>query len=271
MKTKKIVKARIISNAKIAPDHYMMDLEERFLAGHSAAGQFVNIKARDIGTDPLLRIPLGISRITKKGIRVIYKVVGEGTKILKTRKPGEHVDILGPLGKPFDTDGNGKHQPAILVAGGHGIAPLYALAEELIRQKRNVEVFAGASTKGHLVLIKELKKTGCIVKTATEDGSLGKKGYVTCLLSGRLAIARDRKDPPAIYACGPRPMLAAVAREAAAYGLTAQVSLDAYMACGIGVCLGCAVRTKTGYKMVCKDGPVFLSDEIEWEEAGRAP
>jgi dihydroorotate dehydrogenase electron transfer subunit len=268
MDIKRTVKARIISNARIAPDHYMMDLEERFLPGHSAAGQFVNIKVRDIGTDPLLRIPLGISRITKKGISVVYKVVGEGTKILKTREPGEYVDILGPLGKSFDTGGSGKKRRAILVAGGHGIAPLYALAEELISQGSDVEVLAGAATKGHLVLIKELKRAGCTVKTATEDGSGGKKGYVTGLLSDRLAEKQDAKDLPEVYACGPRPMLAAVAREVAARGLTAQVSLDAYMACGIGVCLGCAVRTKTGYKMVCKDGPVFLSDEIEWEEAG---
>lgn len=270
MNTKKIVKAKIISNAQIASDHYMMDFEERFLAGHSAPGQFVNIKVRDLGTDPLLRIPLGISRITKKGISVVYKVVGEGTNILKARKPGEYADILGPLGKPFDADACGKKHSAILVAGGHGIAPLYALAEELISKGRDVEVFAGAATKEHLVLIKELKRTGCKVKAATEDGSAGEKGHVTGLLSGRLLREQDTEDRIAVYACGPRPMLAAVARQVAARGLTAQVSLDAYMACGIGVCLGCAVRTKTGYKMVCKDGPVFLSDEIVWEEAASA-
>ena len=245
-----------------------MEIESAFLAKNSSPGQFLNVKVSDKGTDPLLRVPLGISRITKKGIGLLYKVVGAGTEELSLKKKGEALDILGPLGTPFNTAGNGKKQEAILVAGGHGIAPLYALAEELLKKKNKVAVFMGASTKGYIVLAKEMKSLGCDVKIATEDGSLGKKGYVTCLLAEHLSRQKaDSRKPTAIYACGPRPMIAAVAREAARNGVVAQVSLDAYMACGIGVCLGCAVKTKTGYKMVCKDGPVFLSDEIEWEQA----
>jgi dihydroorotate dehydrogenase electron transfer subunit len=268
-KKRRTEKATIIDNKKIAPDHYVINLESKFLSKNSLPGQFVNVKISDKGTDPLLRIPLGISRVTKKGIGLVYKVVGEGTQALSLKKKNEALDILGPLGTPFCLPESGKKREAILVAGGHGIAPLYALAEILTKRKKNrVTVFIGAAKGGHIVLAKEIKALGCDVDISTEDGSRGKKGYVTCLLATQLEkLGAGPRGAIDIYACGPRPMVAAVAREAEKHGLVAQVSLDAYMACGIGACMGCAVKTKAGYKMVCKDGPVFRSDEIEWEQA----
>lgn len=264
----KIVKAKIVSNRKAGEDHFFMELEHDFLSERSRPGQFVNVKVKDEGTDPLLRIPLGVSRITDKGISLLYKVVGPATRELSRKKAGESLDVLGPLGRAFDVDEQrkGEKKDVLLVAGGHGVAPLLALAEQLRGKKTSVTVLVGAATAKHVVLVKELKKAGCRVKVATEDGSLGEKGYVSCLFSESIHQMNSKDRPEVIYACGPRPMLAVVAREAEKAGIGAQVSMDAYMACGIGACLGCAVKTKTGYQMVCKDGPVFDSADIEWEE-----
>lgn len=256
---KKVTSARIISNKKITSFHRVMKVESSFLAASSRPGQFINIKPAEKGTVPLLRIPLGIHKINKKGISLLYKVVGEGTKILSERKKGERISILGPLGKGFDLDR--IEEKVIIVSGGHGIAPLFALSEEVIKKRKDVTFLLGSATKSHITCVKELKKLGAEVKIATDDGSSGKKGLVTCLLPGQI------KGKVTIFACGPKPMLRAVSAISKKYKVNAQVSLDEYMACGIGACLGCAVRTKDGYKMVCKDGPVFDSREIEWPPA----
>lgn len=259
---KKVRNYRIISNKKITPMHYVMEVASPFLAKASCAGQFINIKPNQEGTDPLLRIPLGIHKIGKRKISLLYKVVGEGTKILSERKEGENVSILGPLGEGFEYSRlKGK---TIIASGGHGIAPLYALAKELVKKTKDIVFLLGSATKSHVTCTKELKKLGIKVKIATDDGSLGRKGFVTCFLEEEIKKAKGEVN---IFACGPRPMISAVSAISAKCKIKAQVSLDEYMACGVGACLGCAVRTKEGYKLVCKDGPVFYSDEIEWEES----
>ncbi|MBD3426931.1 MAG: dihydroorotate dehydrogenase electron transfer subunit [Candidatus Omnitrophica bacterium] len=267
MKTKRTVKARILSNKQVAPDHFAMELEQPFLAENSRPGQFVTCKVRELGTDPLLRIPLGVHRIKKKGIDLLYKVVGTATSVLSRRVSGEELDLVGPLGNGFDLEAFrcGDYTRAVLVAGGHGIAPLFALAEELLSGGSRVEVFFGTCISEHVICTEELEKMGIKVHIATEDGMCGHKGYVTEPVRGH--IEKGDIDPARsmIFACGPRPLLAELERQIAGCGIPAQVSLDAYMACGIGACLGCAVRTRSGYKLVCKDGPVFISGEIDWE------
>ena len=264
-KTKrKVINCKIISNREIIQDHYVMEMESGFLGGLSLAGQFINIKLAERSTDPLLRIPLGIHRITKKGISLLYKVVGEGTRLLSEKKKGESVSVLGPLGTGFDLSRLKKNTHAIIVSGGHGIAPLYALTEAILKKTKEVTFLLGAASKDHVTCVRDLKKLGVKVRVATDDGSLGKKGFVTCLLPSEI---EKSKLETIICACGPKPMLAATASIAKEYGVKAQVSLDEYMACGIGACLGCAIMTKKGYKYVCKDGPVFDAEEIEWEKA----
>lgn len=260
---KKVTNCKIITNKRITPDHWVMDLESSFLSRNSEAGQFINIKTEERGIDPLLRIPLGVHKITKKGISLLYKVVGEGTSLLSEKKKGETVSVLGPLGKGFDTSCLKKDSKAVIISGGHGIAPLYALAEESRKKTKDITFLLGTSTKSHVTCAKNLRKMGIKVKIATDDGTSGKKGLVTCLLP---EVINKTKKETVIFACGPKAMIAATASLAKEYGVKAQVSLDEYMACGIGACLGCAIMTKKGYKYICKDGPVFDSDEIKWKK-----
>lgn len=266
-KNKKITKCRIVSNRNIAPGHYVMDLDAPALGKSSKPGQFVSVSVRGTGTDPLIRVPLGIHKMSPKGISLLYKVVGESTKRLSLMRKGEEADVLGPLGNGFEVSGVRKGDLVLVVSGGHGVAPLYALSEALVKRNADVEFFTGACRAEHIVCEKDLRKLGAKIRISTDDGSRGKKCYVTDLLGEFLERRANNERQTTIFACGPRPMLAAASLTAAKYGIKAQVSVDAYMACGIGVCLGCAIRTTDGYKMVCKDGPVFDSREIVWEEA----
>ncbi|MBU1083973.1 MAG: dihydroorotate dehydrogenase electron transfer subunit, partial [Candidatus Omnitrophica bacterium] len=224
-------------------------------------GQFVNVKlGAEEQTDPLLRIPLGVHKVKAGETSLMYKVVGRGTRLLSKKKAGEELDILGPLGNGFSVM---PEEHVFIVAGGHGIAPLCFLAERLAKKKK-IKVFAGASGKTHIVCSDGIKDMGAELFTATEDGSCGHKGYVTEVMEQHLEKDKKSGKNITIYACGPRPMLKEVARIAGKHGIAAQVSLDEYMACGTGVCRGCAVKTKDGYKMVCQDGPVFDAREIVW-------
>jgi dihydroorotate dehydrogenase electron transfer subunit len=265
--SKRTIKAKILSNKNAAPDYFMMRVDSAWLARNSSPGQFVAIKVQEKATDPLLRIPLGVHMVRKNGISLLYKVVGSGTELLSSKKKGQKIDILGPLGNGFDLAPllRGKKPRAIVVAGGHGIAPLYALSEAIVRRKGKVDLFNGVYTRKHIVCSKELKKLGVKIHVATEDGTRGYKGYVTDLLIKELKRKAYNAKDTVIYACGPRPMLAALAKIARNFGIPAQVSLDAYMACGIGACFGCSVRTTDGYKLVCKDGPVFDAQQIMWK------
>ncbi|MFH1665201.1 MAG: dihydroorotate dehydrogenase electron transfer subunit [Candidatus Omnitrophota bacterium] len=268
----KLIKAKITANHEIAKSHFEMELESAYLGAVSSPGQFVNVKAMGDVTDPLLRIPLGVHKIRGRGISLLYKAVGLGTKILSGRKQGETLDVLGPLGNGFDAAAvpAEKGARAVLVAGGHGIAPLYALAESLEAKNVKIEFLIGVRSKDHIVCVEDLASMGAEVYIATEDGTCGYKGYVTDILKQRLRQNATGERRTTIYACGPRPMLAAVAEIAKRGRIRAQVSLDAYMACGIGACLGCAVRTIDGYKLACKDGPVFDAAKVVWEAENAA-
>ena len=258
------------------------------IAKNTKPGQFFNIKIND-SYRPLLRRPFSAHKIGKDKIEILYKVVGKATRIFSTKKKSETLDIIGPLGNGFSFHPGAE--TVILVAGGHGIAPLVALAEELktlppsagsrrsspgeASYGKNAKciVFIGAKTKKQIVCEKDFRKLGAKVCIATDDGSKGRKGLVTSLLEHKLQnksypptprLWRTGKSRVTIYACGPKPMLKAVAKLVKRYGIPAQISLEEYMACGIGTCLGCPVKTQQGFKLVCKDGPVFDAEEIIW-------
>lgn len=260
----------IRNNVKLAGGYYKLSFDSPRKTDDVKPGQFLEVRVSD-GLKPFLRKPLSIHS-ARKQIEILYEVVGEGTDLLSKKKPGEVLDIIGPLGNGFDTKLSAKCYPlsAILVAGGIGVAPLVALAEriaysvERIADRKKIYVIIGAKTKNQILCDKEFKKLGCSVIVATEDGSIGKRGVVTDLLKSLLNAIRYPLSAT-IYACGPKPMLEATAKIAAVNKIPCQVLLEEYMACGIGACLGCAVMTKGGYKMVCKDGPVFNADEIIWE------
>jgi dihydroorotate dehydrogenase electron transfer subunit len=244
---KKIMDCEIIANSQIALDYFLMQLKVPFLAKNSIPGQFINIKVQKDTTDPLLRIPLAIHSINKDGISLLYKVRGKATKILSIKKPTDTINILGPLGNGFTIY---KNKQAILVAGGYGVSPLYALAQQI---NNNATVLIGAFNKKQILCQEKFTKLGAEIHIATEDGSLGHKGNVTELLDSRLR----GNDNAVVYASGPLPMLKAVAKITKPLNIPAQLSMEAYMACGIGACKGCVIPTAEGYKLCCQDGPVF--------------
>jgi len=250
-------KSKVISNARMAKDYFKLSLSSTRIPATAKPGQFVQIRISD-KTAPLLRRPLGIHRVGPKSFEVLFKVVGEGTSILSQRKPGEYLDIIGPVGNGFDL--TVATQASILVAGGMGVAPLTFLAEKLAKRKVNSSkliVLIGAKTRNEVLCAKEFSDLGCEVKIATDDGSRGLKGKVTQLLERILLTG-------CIYACGPKPMLREIAAISKQHHIPAQVSLEEHMACGIGACLGCVINTKKGFQRVCKEGPVFGSEEIIW-------
>jgi dihydroorotate dehydrogenase electron transfer subunit len=240
-------------------------------------GQFVMLRVSE-GLDPLLRRPLGVYKVLGPrgrdvvrgtGIELLYKVVGKGTGILAGKRPGEYVDVLGPVGNGFPLLKGREAEKVIMVAGGIGTVPFYMVAEQ---EGAGLFLF-GARTRDDTALVRDFKGLGVQVKVSTEDGSVGKKGLVTDLLYEELTT------DSVVYACGPLGMLKGVAEVCGAAGVRCLVSLEGAMACGIGVCLGCAVKSVgdnvpggTGgaggkeYKMVCSDGPVFDSTEIDWDE-----
>lgn len=256
----KQLNAKILKNERVAPNFYRMRIESSYLAKRSKPGQFVEVRCLE-GTAPLLRRPLGVHRITENGIEILYEVVGRGTDLLSRKGKGGQVDIIGPLGSGFDII---PSKTAVIVAGGIGVAPLVALAEAIIRHRTSLIVLIGACKKEHILCEPDFKKMGARVLVATEDGSCGKKGFVTDVLEDILRLPVFGAHSP-IYACGPSGMLKAVAGIARSGRIPCQVSLEEHMACGVGVCLGCPVKVVSGeYKMVCKDGPVFNAEEIAW-------
>lgn len=274
----KQLKEEIIENRKIAEGFHRMRVESAYLAKNTKPGQFFEVRCSDIN-EPLLRRPLGVHRILKNGVEMLYEVVGKGTELLSKKRAGEELDIIGPLGNGFTLPRNthDARRMTILIAGGIGVAPLFALAEELVsspqsmihRKNMGHHALIGACKKEHILCEKEFKKLGYKVMVTTENGSCGKKGMITEPLKFLLSTMDCRLWT--IYACGPTAMLKTVAQIAGARHIPCQVSLEERMACGVGACLGCPVKVKTQYailntqyeyRMVCKDGPVFNAEEV---------
>lgn len=237
-------------------------------------GQFAMIKPH--GTyEPLLRRAMAYYRSATVNnalsVEFIYQILGRGTQSLAQLTAGDEVDFLGSLGNTYDIDA-ARNRQTLLVAGGVGSAALFMLAEELRKQKTPVKLFIGGASRGDLCGVEdfaELLSNENII-SATMDGSCGEQGYVTAPFEKYLEIHRD--EPMMIYACGPDPMLHRVAQIAEHFDVPAQVSLESPMACGFGICVGCAVAVKHDcpegfvYKKVCTDGPVFRSNEL-WSSA----
>jgi len=230
------------------------------------AGQFVHVKASE-GTDPLFRRAFSIADYDKRKatLEIIYKTVGRVTALLAQKSKGEQLSILGPLGNRFST--LPRRQTAVLVAGGVGLPPLYFLAKQLIlggHKPRQILFFYGAQSKNQLLEIKRLRALGVDLIACTDDGSYGFPGLVVDGLRATLPEL-DSKDI-FIYGCGPEPMLAALQKVALEAGLNGELSLEAPMPCGVGVCLGC-IKSRRGkpndYVRICHDGPVFKIGEVE--------
>ncbi len=230
----------------------------------SRPGQFLMLSAGPVGPaprlDPLLPRPMAVFRSDPSAVEVLYKVVGRGTALLSSARRGDAIDCVGPLGVPFSLPAPGRL--ALLVGGGTGIASLYELALACTT-RGPVRVLLGARSESDLMAEADFAAIpGVLLRVATEDGSRGHQGLVTELLDEALAQHGPAVD---VYACGPTPMMARAREVAENTGAPCQVSLENHMACGFGVCLGCAVpRADGGYALVCRDGPVFASKAVAW-------
>ena len=243
----------------MAPDVYRLTLQAPRIAAQARPGQFVMVRVSD-GLDPLLRRPFSIHRSFADGnISLLFKVIGKGTDMLARRCIGDQLDLVGPLGNGFDFPGEG---PVCLIGGGMGIAPLLFLAEQLHmtgRETRDDHVLLGARNKDELALLAdEFSSLGYTVQLATDDGSIGHKGFIPDLLDFILP------EMILVYTCGPHLMMKNVVRQCLQAEVNCQVSLETHMACGVGACLGCTVNGKRGLIHVCKQGPVFKAEHLEW-------
>lgn len=237
---------QIISNTALTDSVYKM-----VLAGDTSAitapGQFVNIQL----AGKFLRRPISVCDWDEKTLTIIYKVVGKGTEQMRRMASGEVLDLLTGLGNGYDLTLSGNKP--LLLGGGVGVPPMYALAKALIGEGKTVSVVLGFNKENEVFYEEEFKALGCHVTVTTADGSYGKKGFVTDALPESYTY---------FYTCGPEPMLKAVYR---ATNTSGQMSFEERMGCGFGACMGCSCKTLTGYKRICKDGPVMKKEEILWE------
>lgn len=247
---------------KIKPDIYLLGLDSSYLAKTAKPGQFLHIKVDEKTT--ILRRPLSIHKIEKNLIYLLFRVRGRGTKFLSQCKKGDTFDVIGPLGNGFDCEGRKtKDERRILVAGGMGVAPLVFLAEKLKKTKDRKPkikdiILLGAKNEKEILAEKEFKKLGFEIHIATDDGSRGFNGSVVDLLKKILSTYQPKNLSTSLYACGPKEMFYEIKKVLEKYPkIKAQVSFEQFMGCGLGICYGCAIETKEGYKKVCKDGPVF--------------
>ncbi len=236
----------VLSNDALTENVYKM-----VLAGDTSAitapGQFVNIKLEGM----FLRRPISVCDYDSSTLTIIYKTVGKGTEAMAAMAPGAQLDLLTGLGNGYDLTLSGENP--VLLGGGVGVPPMYRLAKDLLRQGKKVSVILGFNTKAEIFYEQEFLDLGCCVTVTTVDGSYGTRGFVTDALPANYSY---------FYTCGPEPMLKAVYR---ATGTSGQMSFERRMGCGFGACMGCSCKTITGYKRICKEGPVLKKEEILWE------
>ena len=211
-------------------------------------GQFVNIQLDGL----FLRRPISVCDYDAETLTIVYKVVGKGTEAMAAMGAGTKLDILTGLGNGYDLTLAGEKP--VLLGGGVGVPPMYNLAKKLIAEGKDVTVILGFNTKSEIFCEDQFKALGAKVIVATADGSYGVKGFATTPLADM--------DYTYFYTCGPEPMLKAVYR---ATNTSGQMSFEERMGCGFGACMGCSCKTLTGYKRICKDGPVMKKEEILWE------
>ncbi|HRV09339.1 MAG TPA: dihydroorotate dehydrogenase electron transfer subunit [Acidobacteriota bacterium] len=260
---------RIVASKTPGDGYVVLTVQAPGIAAAVKPGQFVMAGCtRDSETPfPLLKRALAVFTLpdretTREQFTLLIRVVGEGTRRLASLDPGEAIDLIGPLGNGFDLAA-ASGQSNLLVAGGTGLASLYLLAEELARRGDTVLMAAGGRSAGDLVALAPFEELGIPLEITTEDGSRGTKGLVTAAVE--TILSRRAPRPYRLYACGPTAMMEAVGRLAAARGLPCSISVEVKMGCGFGVCLGCSVKTRGGYRLACTDGPVFDAAEFVWE------
>ncbi len=259
------IRTTILSNEKVAEDHYLLRCECSEIAQSAQPGQFIHVLIPN-GAGLLLRRPFTIYTVDEREITMLYQIIGEGTQRLSEMPKGASLHVLGPLGNTFDIENTPK--PAILVGGGAGIASLMLLAVALRTRDIQTIGLVGAQHQGRLLSIDDLTAIGVMVHVATDNGSVGHHGFVTDILTDMLS--KNDFHRPTIYACGPHAMLAAIAKITAKFEVPTQIAMENRMGCAMGVCLGCVCPVRIDanrieYQRVCTEGPVFNAKDIAWE------
>ena len=265
------IPAAVISNTRLTSDYNVLSLAAPGVAEHAAPGQFVMVKTSR-GCDPLLRRPFSIFEILRDasgaptGVSLLNKRVGVGTSLLFHANVGDRIDCLGPLGKPFEPVS--PPAEAWMVAGGVGLAPFATLAEALAKRGTKMTLYYGGRSTSDLFYESFFASLGATLVLTTEDGSRGEHGRVTTPLE-RALVARDAGQPVSLYACGPTPMMKAVADLGLRHARPTYVSLEPVMGCGMGGCYSCVVRVKrpggTHFVRSCIEGPVFDATAVMWD------
>ena len=244
---------KILTNQQLAKDVYRMTL-----TGDTCGirpGQFVNIKLDGL----YLRRPISVCDCVGCVLTLIYKVVGKGTELMSKMTQCEELDVLTGLGNGYDLTKSGE--TPLLIGGGVGVPPLYMLCRKLAEEGRHPTVVLGFNKAEEVFYPNEFAALGAEVKVATVDGSVGVKGFVTDAIA---ALSDEGKKFSYFYTCGPEPMLKAVYNSPVLDGVEGEFSFEERMGCGFGACMGCSCKTVTGYKRICKDGPVLEKKEILW-------
>ncbi len=237
----------IVENIQLTECVYKMTLSGD-VSAITAPGQFVNVKLDGL----YLRRPISVCDMEENTLTIVYKVVGKGTKQMSEMRSGT-LDVLTGLGNGYDLSTAG--QRPVLIGGGVGVPPMYLLAKKLIEHGREVKVILGFNTRTEVFYEDAFRALGADVTVTTVDGSYGTKGFVTDTLKDM--------DYTYFYACGPEAMLKAVYKVSNTSG---QMSFEKRMGCGFGACMGCSCKTITGYKRICKEGPVMRKEDILWED-----
>ncbi len=264
-----VLEAPVLQRIVLPRDNFLLELEAPSMAPEIRPGQFVMAAPCDGLSlpNPLLKRALAVYSVAGKDgapsrIRLLLKVVGDGTRRLANAHPGSILGLVGPLGNGFDLEA-GKGRINLILAGGIGIASVLLLAEQLARAGEVVELLYGARSERDLVGISDFEKLDIPVLVTTEDGSRGEKGLITEGL--KRCLERFPREHLNLYTCGPNPMMQAVSRLAVEHGIPCQISVETKMACGFGVCLGCSIKTLDSYRLACTHGPVFQAETFVWE------
>ncbi len=254
----------VVANERLAEGVGLVTLHAPRAAAGVLPGQFVHVRISR-GTDFILRRPFSVHRVSGERIEILYQVLGVGTRALAEKVAGEEMDLVGPLGSGWRVcEGTAR---ALLVAGGLGVAPLGMLAEELAGRGVAITVAIGAPREERVLARNLFERVARRVEIATDDGSCGLRGPVTGVCERLLSDGSF----DIVYTCGPELMQRKVATRAAAVDIPCQVSLERLMACGIGACLSCVVRTVDGMKRACVDGPVFDAQQVLWDPTETPP
>lgn len=256
-------KCEILVHDELAAGYRLLVVKAPGMAPQLVPGQFVHVKVPALEKSALRR-PFSVFNAEDGKVYILYKTVGRGTAALNTAKVGETLEIIGPLGHGFPVKCDGA---ALLVGGGYGVAPLYFLAKRLIASgwKGRLAVFIGGRTETDLLAVEEFRSLGVELHLATNDGSEGVKGLVTDPLDDELIKIREAGGKFELFACGPDPMLKAVALRATGTKSKGWISMDRHMICGVGACYACIQKTVRGNSRCCIEGPVFAAEDLVWE------